>query len=159
MSFISNTRQYLIQIGLVIVTLALTIWIADFLVGSITSGAVVIGAIASTAFILFISPHSRSASFRHVSGGHFVSLMAALPFAVFADSVTGILLSTYIGIAVGLAILLMALINVEHPPAAGTAFAIVAHGVSPTLIFFVVLAIAELMLVHRILKRWMIDLY
>ena len=152
-------RLYMTQIGLATLTLALTIWAADLITGSIASRAVVVGAIASTAFILFISPHSNTATHRHVRGGHLVSIAIALPFALFANSVSGVAFSFYIAIAVGLSMLAMAAINTEHPPAAGTAFAIVAHGVSFSLVFFVLIAIGSLVAVHSIFRRWMKDLY
>lgn len=156
---IAKMRLYMTQIGLATLTLALTIWAADLITGSIASRAVVVGAIASTAFILFISPHSNTARHRHVIGGHLVSIAIALPFALFANSVSGVAFSFYIAIAVGLSMLAMAAINTEHPPAAGTAFAIVAHGVSFSLVFFVLIAIGSLVAVHSIFRRWMKDLY
>ena len=156
---IRKMRQYLIQVGLATGALAITILAADLITGSITSRAVVVAAIASTAFILFVSPHSDTARLRHVGGGHFVAIVIALPFAFFASSVSGVAFSLYIATAVGLSMLAMAATNTEHPPAAGTAFAIVAHGVSFTLILLVLIAIGVLMLTHSIFKKWMNDLY
>ena len=88
-----------------------------------------------------------------------VSIAIALPFALFANSVSGVAFSFYIAIAVGLSMLAMAAINTEHPPAAGTAFAIVAHGVNFSLVFFVLIAIGSLVAVHSFFRRWMKDLY
>jgi len=86
---------------------------------------VVASAIGATAFIVFAMPKSVSAQTRHVIGGHIVGLAAgaifltvALPFGIEC------------AIAVALAMFLMVALDVEHPPAAGTALAVVINEVS-----------------------------
>ena len=54
---------------------------------------------------------------------------------------------------------LMAATNTEHPPAAGTALAIVAHGFEWELIAFIALAVLIMVGVHQALRRWLTDLY
>jgi len=100
---------------------------------------VVISAMGATTFIVFAMPRSVSAQTRNVIGGHLVGLasgtvfcLAALPFFVEYP------------LAVGLAILLMVALDVEHPPAAGTALAVVINEVS--LDVFVTIMLSALIL-------------
>ena len=86
---------------------------------------VTISAMGATTFIVFAMPEAVSAKTRNVIGGHLVGLasgtifyLTALPFFVEYP------------LAVGLAILLMVTLDVEHPPAAGTALAVVINEVS-----------------------------
>jgi len=86
---------------------------------------VVASAIGATAFIVFAMPKSASAQTRNVLGGHIVGLAAggiflavALPFGIEC------------ALAIALAIFLMVALDVEHPPAAGTALAVVINEVS-----------------------------
>jgi CBS domain-containing membrane protein len=53
----------------------------------------------------------------------------------------------------------MAMTNTEHPPAAGTALAIVAHGFEWELVLFVAGAVLFMLAVHRLLRRHLLDLF
>ena len=86
---------------------------------------VVISAMGATTFIVFAMPKTVSAKTKNIIGGHLVGLasggifyLTALPFFVEYP------------LAVGFAILLMVILGVEHPPAAGTALAVVINEVS-----------------------------
>ena len=87
---------------------------------------VVISSIGATSFIVFAMPTSVSAKTRNVLGGHLVGLASGAIFFYTA-------LPYYIEYpaAVGVAIFLMVALDVEHPPAAGTALAVVIREVSP----------------------------
>jgi CBS-domain-containing membrane protein len=86
---------------------------------------VVISAMGATTFIVFAMPQAISAKTRNVIGGHLVGLasgalfyFSTLPFFIEYPFV------------VGLAFLLMVALDVEHPPACGTALAVVINEVS-----------------------------
>ena len=100
-------------------------------------GAALIAAtIASTVFVLFISPESESAQPIHALGGHTLAIIVGSALALVVDTGVGtewitaapVIFSVYAALGVGLTMFLMAATNTEHPPAAGTALAIVAHG-------------------------------
>lgn len=81
---------------------------------------VVASAIGASAFIVFAMPKSVSAHSRNILGGHIAGLVCGgifyslgLPFAIEC------------ALAVALAIFFMVALDVEHPPAAGTALAVV----------------------------------
>ncbi len=87
---------------------------------------VVTSAMGATSFIVFAMPTAVSAQTRNVIGGHLVGLVCGtifyfikLPYFVEYPCV------------VGMAIFLMVALDVEHPPAAGTALAVVINELSP----------------------------
>jgi CBS-domain-containing membrane protein len=87
---------------------------------------VVISAMGATAFIVFAMPTTVAAKTRNVLGGHLVGIasgtifyFATLPYFLEYP------------VAVGIAFFVMVALDVEHPPAAGTALAVVINEVSP----------------------------
>ena len=159
-------RAYAFQTALAASALMFTLWAAELLPGLDFARAVLISAMASTAFVLFIYPHSTQAGPRHAIGGHSIAIAAASPFAAFAEGVAGggfleggsLLFGAYAAAAVGAAILLMALAGAEHPPAAGTALAIVVHGFAWDLAAFIATAVLLMSAARRILKSRMHNL-
>jgi len=100
---------------------------------------VVISAMGATAFIVFAMPTAASAKTRNVIGGHLVGLasgtifyFATLPYFLEYP------------LAVGIAIFVMVALDVEHPPAAGTALAVVINEVSPD-VFVTIMASAVIL--------------
>lgn len=86
---------------------------------------VLISAMGATAFIAFAMPATISAQTRNIIGGHLVGLATGAIF-YYID------LPYYAGypLAVGAAIFIMVALDFEHPPAAGTALAVVINEVS-----------------------------
>lgn len=100
---------------------------------------VVISAMGATSFIVFAMPTAVSAQTRNVIGGHLVGLasgtifyFATLPYFLEYP------------LAVGIAIFVMVALDVEHPPAAGTALAVVINEVSPD-VFVTIMASAVIL--------------
>jgi CBS-domain-containing membrane protein len=86
---------------------------------------VLISAMGATAFIVFAMPTTASAQRRNVIGGHIVGLASGAIFYF-----TALPYFIEYPLAVGIAIFLMVALDVEHPPAAGTALAVVINEVS-----------------------------
>lgn len=112
--------------------------------------AVLISAMAATLFIVFVMPTTVYAQTRNIVGGHLVGLASGAIF-YFTD------LPYFLEypLAVGIAIFLMAALDVEHPPAAGTALAVVINEVScdafvTVMISAVVLSQCRYYLRHRL---------
>ncbi|MHC4666482.1 MAG: HPP family protein [Planctomycetota bacterium] len=97
---------------------------------------VVVSAMGATAFIVFAMPKSVSAQTRNVIGGHLVGLGCGTIFYF-----TALPYFLECALAVGLAMFLMTALDVEHPPAAGTALAVVIQEVSPA-VFVTIMASA-----------------
>jgi len=100
---------------------------------------VVISAMGATAFIVFAMPKAVSAQTRNVLGGHLVGLVSGTIFYF-----TNLPYFVEYPCAVGIAIFLMVALDVEHPPAAGTALAVVIREVSPSV--FVAIMTSSLIL-------------
>jgi CBS-domain-containing membrane protein len=86
---------------------------------------VVISAMGATTFIVFAMPKAVSARTRNVVGSHLVGLISGALFYF-----VSLPYFFEYSLAVGIAIFLMVALDVEHPPAAGTALAVVIHEVS-----------------------------
>ena len=160
-------RVYFFQVGLAVLSLMLALWAADLVTGDSIARAVLVAAIASTAFILFIGPRSVTAHPRHSIGGHLVAAAAASVVGFVVEDLLGaqfvgdssLLFGFYAALTVGLAMLLMALTDTEHAPAAGTALAIAAHGVDWQLIVFLTTMVLLLAAVHAVLKDRLHDFF
>jgi CBS-domain-containing membrane protein len=86
---------------------------------------VIISAMGATAFIVFAMPKAVSAQTKNVIGGHLVGLAAGTIFYY-----TALPYFFEYPLAVGIAVFIMVALDVEHPPAAGTALAVVINEVS-----------------------------
>jgi CBS-domain-containing membrane protein len=162
-----NLKRYVFQVSIATLALFAALLVEQVIAGGAAARAVVVAAIASTAFVLFISPFSASASPRHAFGGHLIAVLVASPMAIIADTTIGAewvteipaIFAFYAAVGVGLTMFLMAATNTEHPPAAGTALAIVAHGFEWGLILFIASAVLILVLIQRMTRTKLIDLY
>ncbi len=112
-------KNYLLQSLLA----AVTLFILVFVLGR--EKMVIISAMGATTFIVFATPKSYSAQTKNVIGGHLVGLASG---AIFYFAALPYLLEY--PLAVGIAIFVMVALDVEHPPAAGTALAVVINEVS-----------------------------
>jgi CBS domain-containing membrane protein len=150
-----------------IVTLALfaALLAEQVIAGGAAARAVVVAAIASTAFVLFISPFSPSAT-THLrwapncySGTSPMSILADPNIATEWIAEIPAIFAFYAALGVGISMFFMAATNTEHPPAAGTALAIIAHGFDWGVILFIESAVLTLLLIQRALRSRLIDLY
>jgi CBS-domain-containing membrane protein len=118
---------------------------------------VVISAMGATAFVVFAMPNAASAKSRNVIGGHLVGLLLGMIFH-FVE----IPYLFEFPLVVGVAIFVMVTLDVEHPPAVGTALAVLINEVSPDASFnvsFIIIAIAiALSICHYCLKNHLKDL-
>ncbi|MFO8109140.1 MAG: HPP family protein [Thermoplasmata archaeon] len=117
--------------------------------------AVLIAAIGSTTFILFAMPKTLPARPRNVLGGHFVCGLIGIVFSMFNSGF--IPNTTMLSLAVGLSILAMVTLAIEHPPAGGTVIALL---FSTDYVAFVTLLLLSsiMMLFVHLLKPYMINL-
>lgn len=157
-----NIRGYLLQCFLASIVLLVVLWLE----GAHLARAVIIAAIGSTTFVLFVTPHSASAAPRRVIGGHLIGLVIGSIFAAFDATAAGqrlllevpFVFDVEAALAVGLSTFLMAATNTEHAPAAGTALGMVAHDFSWGLVLFVTSSVIALSLIQRMLRPYLRDL-
>jgi CBS-domain-containing membrane protein len=96
---------------------------------------VLISAMGAAAFIVFAMPTAVSARTRNVVGGHLVGLASGaifyfVPLPYFLEY----------PLAVTIAVFIMVALDFEHPPAAGTALAVVINEVSSLDVFVTIMA-------------------
>jgi CBS-domain-containing membrane protein len=114
---------------------------------------VVISAMGATSFIAFAMPKTVSAKTRNILGGHLVGLASGAIFYF-----TSLPYFVEYPCAVGLAIFLMVVLDVEHPPAAGTALAVVVNEVSPPVFVAIMTSALILSQCRYYLRRYLKDL-
>ena len=114
---------------------------------------VVISAMGATSFIVFAMPKAVSAQTKNVIGGHLVGLASG---AIFYFTTLPYFIEY--SMAVGLAILLMVALDVEHPPAAGTALAVVINEVSRDAFITIMLSAVILSQFRYYLRGYLKDL-
>ena len=114
---------------------------------------VVISAMGATSFIVFAMPKSVSAQTRHVIGGHLVGLASGTIFYF-----TPLSYFVEYPLAVGIAICIMVALDVEHPPAAGTALAVVINEVSPNVFVTIMVSALVLSQCRYYLRHYLKDL-
>lgn len=148
-------RSYLFQCGLSTVALLVILLVED-----VVLRAAIVVAIASTAFIVFVIPHSVASSPQRVIGGHVVAVIVGSIFSALllipelgelaTDS--KLILDAIAAVSVGTSIFLMVITNTEHPPAAGTTLGLVVGGWTFSAVVFILTGAVILSIVHMLLK-------
>ncbi len=154
-------RHYLIQGALATAALALIFYIENSL-----TRAAILAAVGSTTFTIFVMPHGRMSQTRRVIGAHLIgvgvgaafSQMATLPGVVAVAASTHLVIDLIAAGSVGLTMVLMVAMGMEHPPAAGTALGLVVHSWSYGTIVFILAAVIVLCLIRDILTQHLRDL-
>ncbi len=96
----------------------------------------VVASLGASAFILFVMPSRQVARPQNVLGGYAIGILSGMLALLVADSLPfsadawegGWVSAVFGGIGVSAAVLGMAVLNLEHPPAAGMALSLVLGG-------------------------------
>jgi len=140
-------KYYLLQCFLATVVLFILVLVLG------EDNLLVISALGATAFIVFAMPKAASAKTRNIIGGHLVGLASGAIFYL-----TPLQYYVEYPLAVGLAILLMVALDVEHPPAVGTALAVVINDVSFNVFITIMLSAVVLSQCRYYLRGYLKDL-
>ena len=159
--FVAHAPSYLFQTALATVTLLVILVIENAVFG-----AAIVVAVASTAFIVFVIPHSIASTPKRVIGGHVASVISgsiiaavlAVPAVASFGVEVPVVLHVMAALSVGLGILLMSATNTEHPPAAGTALGLVTDGWSWSALVFILTSAIALSLIRAALRSKLINL-
>lgn len=135
---------------------------------SLASTSVVLGAIgasslASTAYILFSNPHSATARVLQVWGGYTIGIVSGLVCFYMArfymhhhPSMSMLQMYTICGaVAIALAMSVMCVCQLRHPPAAGMALGLVLEPWDYPTLFVVFMAIAAISILKKILQPYL----
>lgn len=115
--------------------------------------AVIIASIGATAFIVFAMPDSITSQPRNVIGGQLVGLSFGFLFSMFPQYPI-----IMYSLAVGASIFTMVVIDMEHPPAAGTALGVAITGITWEVFVAIVASIILLSIIHVLFKPYIRDL-
>ncbi|MBW8017417.1 MAG: HPP family protein [Planctomycetes bacterium] len=113
----------------------------------------VISAMGSTAFIVFAMPRAASAQTRNVIGGHLVGLACGMIFFY-----TSLPYFVEYPLTIVLVIFLMVALDVEHPPAAGTALAVLTNEVTPNVFVTIMITAVVLSQCRYFVRKYLKDL-
>ena len=153
--FVSAPLRFGLQAGMATLAMLAILTFVD----SLSTAAIAAG-LASSVVGIFIAPSNSTARIRSVVGGHGVALILGSLFSVilFLGPVEvfwgeeRIFLHLSLAVAVGLSMLLMAITNTEHPPAAGPALGMASREFD-TLIFFSIIGAVALLAVMKLALR------
>ena len=156
-----RAHNYLLQCGLASLSLFLILLVEDIVIG-----VAIVVAVASTAFTIFVYPDSIASTPRRVIGGHMVAVISGatmagillIPFVSSTAQDARVVVDIAAALSVGIGALLMVMTNTEHPPAAGTAFALVIDPWGWSAILFVLSGAIALSAVRIILRPRLINL-
>lgn len=122
---------------------------------------VIIASLGATAFIVFALPDKVTAQPRNVIGGHALGIICGHAGWILLGLIPGsgtIEQAAGMGLAVGLAIFIMVVFDMEHPPAAGTAFGIVTTGATIPVVSGVLFFAIALSVIRWVLRNKLRDL-
>ena len=114
---------------------------------------VTIASMGASAFIVFAMPKSVSAQTRNVVGGHLVGLACGALFCLVEWSYF-----VEYPLVVAIAIFLMVALDVEHPPAAGTALAVVINEGGQDIMIAIILSAIVLSQCRYYMRSYLKDL-
>ncbi len=156
-----NVHRYILQCALATLTILVVLIFLDVL-----TRTAIIATLGATAFIVFTMPKSYPSRPRPLIGGYIVGISLGCLCSFLSDSrlMMSILnghttsLIVFGALAVGIAILIMALTNTEHPPAAGMSLGLVLNPWDYRTIIFILSAVLLMAAVKRLLRPILIDL-
>ena len=159
--FARSPFRFAAQAGLATLVMLATLMFVQSL-----SYAAIAAGLASSVVGIFITPSNRTTRIRSVAGGHCVALVLGSLFSLllflgpvetFLNGAEYLRNLSY-AMAVGLAVLLMAVTNSEHPPAAGTALGMASREFDLLIFFSIIGAVIMLSLLKLALRPYLQDL-
>ena len=159
--FFRHSNRYLIQAGLAALGMLAILVFVDSL-----SDAALAAGLGSSVVIVFIHPTSHAAQARSLIGGHGLAILvgSALALVLFAAPVADFLENKILmrdfslALSVGVLILVMAVTDTEHPPAAGTVLGFSTRDWDPSTMAIIIAAVLMLALIKRLLNPYLRNL-
>lgn len=149
--FLPQWKAYIVQSSYA----ALSVFIITLIPSENT---VVIASIGATAFIVFTLPNNISAEPKRIIGGHFLVFFIGSCFAVFPFMHILLFKAIWFALSIGFTILLMVVLDFEHPPAAGTALGMTLVGYSSSAAIAIIISVFLLTIVAYLTKPYLEDL-
>ena len=150
--FSSHWRIYILQS----LYASITVFFITLVLGM--EHAVVIASIGATAFIVFAMPNNISGQPKRIIGGHLLGFFVGSCFAVFPFMSVLFFSALWYALAVGITLLLMVVLDFEHPPAAGTALGMTVTGYSQDAAVAILTSVILLAIISHYAKPFIRDL-
>jgi len=159
--FRHSYKQYFFQAALATVAMAVILLFVD----SLSSAAIAAG-LGSSIIGIFINPTGATARLRAVVGGHLMALIlgSVFSFILFSGSIEAFTAdqsqfhAIMMAVSVGLLILVMAVTDTEHPPAAGIVIGMASRDWTPEVFMAILGALVLITAIKLALKRQLKDL-
>ena len=163
--FRRHYRRYIFQAVLATGAMAAILLFVD----SLSTAAIAAG-LGSSVVGIFINPSGVTSRLRAVVGGHTMALLIGSAFSLFlftgsANGGLGSFIATHsvyldltMTLSVGLLILVMAVTDTEHPPAAGIAIGMTGREWTPEVFGAILGALALLAVIKLVLRQHLRDL-
>ena len=159
--FSRYSHRYIIQAGLAALGMLAILVFVDSL-----SDAALAAGLGSSVVIVFVHPSSHAAQPRSLMGGHGLAILlgSALSLVLFAAPVADFLLDAglvrdfSLALSVGVLILVMAVTDTEHPPAAATILGFSTRSWDPSTMVLIIAAVLMLTLIKKVLSPYLRDL-
>ena len=149
--FPRHWRRYLLQSSYAATTVF-------FITITLSNSPVIIASIGATAFIVFAMPNNIAAEPKRIIGGHFLGFFIGSCFAVFPFMDVVFFKAMWFSLSVGITILFMVVLDLEHPPAAGTALGMTLISYSSTSVMTIVISVLFLAIAGHLSKPYLKDL-
>ena len=124
----------------------------------LSDNPVVIASIGATSFIVFAMPNNISAEPKRIIGGHLVGFFVGVCFAVFPFMDIIFFKALWFSASVGITILIMVVMDVEHPPGAGTALGMTLVGYTNSSSSAIIISVVVLAFIGYVSKPYLRDL-
>ena len=159
--FLRSARSYLTQAALAALAMLAVLLFVDSL-----SDAALVAGLGASVLIIFLHPSNRSATARSLVGGHAIALIAGSAVAIIWFSAPlqasvgdiGIFFDVSLAVSLGVVILIMAITDTEHPPAAGTVLGTASQSWERQTTLIVISAVMLLAVIQRLLSPYLRDL-
>jgi CBS-domain-containing membrane protein len=151
--FKENKGKYILQCIMATGVIAMSLFMLD-----VVFDVAIVASLGSTSFIVFAMPHKRGSSNRVIILGNTIGIIVGGICYWFGSNHINIPHAIIAAISVGLCLFLMVILQAEHPPAAGIALGFVLEGFNVYTILIVYFVLLILLIMRRVLKRWLIDL-
>ncbi len=157
------------QPAIAIIFMLIVLYVLNLMATSPILWAVGSGSLASSCFLIFGQPSSSSSSPRRVVGGYLIGIVVGLLVSVVMSKFV-VLGSNFLqtqnlyavglcaATAVGLSLIVMALLDLEHPPSAGMTLVLVVDVRDYYVVAVVFVAAIVLALLKIALRKWLRDL-
>ena len=161
----AHKAAFIGQTLLAMIFVAIVLHLLDKISHTAASGIIGATYISASAFIVLGTSGANTASTRNVLGGYAVGLFVGLIcyfIAHYLDLYALMLNHTYLyevvgATALGLTFILMDLFSVQHPPAVGLSVGMVLDIWDPHSLYVIIGAIIVLVIIKRLLSKWLIS--